>query len=298
VRTGRRGNHHTFYFHRHGGSITHCGARPVFVDIDPRTYNIDAGLIEARITKKTKAILPVHLFGQAAEMDTILELGEHYNLKIIEDCAQALSAEYKGRKVGTMGDAGCFSFFPAKNLGAFGDGGAVITNDPLTADIVKMLRVHGSKASYLHVLTGYTSRLDALQAAVLRVKLKYLDGWSSQRREKALLYSHLLSEIEGITTPFTAEHALTSANYYTVRLSEKINRSELRKFLADRGIETMIYYPLSLHLQEVYGDLGYRAGDFPQSELAQEQVLSLPLYPEISEEQVREVVRGVREFVG
>lgn len=279
-------------------SIVHCGARPVFVDIDPQTYNIDTTQIEKKITEKTKAIIPVHLFGQPAEMEDILDLARKYNLKIIEDCAQALSAEYKGRRVGSLGDVGCFSFFPAKNLGAFGDGGAVVTNDASIAEKVKMLRQHGAKASYYHIMTGFTSRLDSIQAAILRVKIKYLDKWSSMRREKANYYTQLLQEIEGIIPPRIAEQCVTSANYYTVRITNsQVDRGGLRKYLASKGIETAIYYPLSLHLQEVYKDLGYKAGDLPESELAQEQVISFPMYPEIQSEQIQEVVNSVKEYL-
>lgn len=279
-------------------AITHCGARPVFADIDPRTYNIDPNRIESKITPNTKAILPVHLFGQPADMAPIMSLARKYNLRIIEDCAQALSGEYEGQKVGSIGDAGCFSFFPAKNLGAFGDGGAVTTNSPQIAELTKMLRQHGAKAQYFHVFPGFTSRLDAIQAAILRVKLKYLDGWSQSRRQKALLYTRMLGEIEGIEPPYISSKGQTSANYYTVRLRNgNIDRNELRKYLTSKGIETAVYYPQSLHLQETYKSLGYKYGDFPQSELAQNQVLSFPLFPEISREQIAEVVEAVKEFI-
>jgi dTDP-4-amino-4,6-dideoxygalactose transaminase len=279
-------------------AITHCAAVPVFVDIDPRTYNIDANQIESKITAKTRAIIPVHLFGQPAEMDTILKLSEKYNLKIVEDCAQALSAKYKERKVGSIGNTGCFSFFPSKNLGAFGDGGMIVTNDPQIADVARMLRQHGAKSTYYHVLPGFNSRLDAIQAVILRVKFKHLDKWSSLRRQTASLYTQLLNEADGIQPPYIAEYKVTSANYYTIRLYNRhIDRNELRKYLASKGIDTAIYYPLSLHLQEAYKDLGYKQGDFPESELAQEQVLSFPLFPEISQDQVIEVVDRIKEFL-
>ncbi len=277
-------------------AITHCGARPVFVDIDPQTYNIDPSRIEERITPKTRAIIPVHLFGQSAEMGPILELAKKYNLKIVEDCAQALSAEYKGKKVGSLGDVGCLSFFPSKNLGAFGDAGMVITSDSAIAETARMLRQHGQKTSYYHAMVGFNSRLDALQATILRVKLRYLDKWSDLRRQRAALYTYLLSEIEGVEPPYIAGHSRTSANYYTVRLhNHPGKRDEVRKYLSSRGIDTAIYYPVSLHLQEAYKSLGYKPGDFPQSELAQAQVLSFPMYPEISPEQVQEIVGCVEE---
>lgn len=278
-------------------TITHCGAAPVFVDIDPRTYNIDPEEIGRKITLKTKAIIPVHLYGQPAEMGPILELGKKYNLRIIEDCAQALGAEYRGRKVGSMGDAGCLSFFPAKNLGAYGDGGMVVTNDQEVAETVEMLRKHGSKISYYHLLPGFNSRLDALQAAILRVKLKYLDHWIKLRCDKASLYSQLLGQIDGIEPPYIEEYNKPSFNYYTIRIKDsRINRNELKKYLEAKGIQTIVYYPLSLHLQEVYKPLGYKPGDFPESELAQEQVLSLPMFPELSEGQIEMIARSIANF--
>ncbi|MDP2730357.1 MAG: DegT/DnrJ/EryC1/StrS family aminotransferase [Dehalococcoidales bacterium] len=278
-------------------AIAHCGAVPVFADIDPLTYNIDPGLIEPQISSKTRAILPVHLFGQSADMDEILALAKKYNLKVIEDAAQAFSGEYRGRKVGSIGDAGCFSFFPSKNLGAFGDGGMVVTNNAEIAERVRMLRNHGARAAYHHILPGFNSRLDAIQAAILNVKLKHIDCWSSIRRQKAELYSELLSQMDGIEPPFTAEYNTTSANYYTVRLrNHHLNREQLRNYLTSEGIETNVYYPLSLHLQEAFKTLRYRVGDFPESELAQEQVLSLPMYPELPDEDISYVVDSVRRF--
>lgn len=278
-------------------AITHCGARPVFVDIEARTYNIDPDQIEPNISPKTRAILPVHLFGQPAEMEAIMGLGRKYNLKVVEDCAQALSAEYRGKKVGSIGDAGCLSFFPSKNLGAYGDGGMVVTDNLQIAEAVRLLRQHGARTGYFHILPGFNSRLDAIQAAILRAKLKHLENWSALRREKALFYTQLLSGIDGIEPPFIAEHNVTSANYYTIRLrNHHVDRSELRKYLALKGIETNVYYPLSLHLQEAYKPLGYKSGDFPESELAQEQVLSFPMFPELSQAHIMEVVSGVKEF--
>jgi dTDP-4-amino-4,6-dideoxygalactose transaminase len=272
-------------------SIAKCGAKPVFVDIDPKTYNIDPAQIELKITPKTKAILPVHLYGQPAAMDRILEIAKRHNLKVIEDCAQALGAEYNGKKVGSLGDAGCLSFFPSKNLGAYGDGGMVVTNDPAIADTVKILRVHGSKATYQHVMHGFNSRLDSLQAAILRVKLKHLDKWNELRRSRASLYTRLLSQVNAIEPPYIEKHNRSSCNYYTIRLKDsRLNRDQLRKRLESKGIQSMVYYPLSLHLQEVYKYLCHKPGDFPQSEQAQEQVLSLPMYPELSEEQVKGIV--------
>jgi dTDP-4-amino-4,6-dideoxygalactose transaminase len=276
-------------------SIAKCGATPVFADIDPITYNIDPSQIESKITNKTMAILPVHLYGQPAAMERILDIAKKHNLKAIEDCAQALGAEYKGKKVGSLGDAGCLSFFPSKNLGAYGDGGMVVTNAPEIAETVRILRVHGSKTSYQHVMHGFNSRLDALQAAILRVKLKHLDRWNELRRNKAALYTRLLSQVDGVEPPYFEKNCISSCNYYTVRIKgSRLNRDEMRKHLESKDIQTMVYYPLSLHLQEVYKYLKHKSGDFPHSEQAQEQVLTLPMYPELSEDQIELVVQSVR----
>jgi len=278
-------------------AITQCNATPVFVDIDPRTYNINPEQIEGKITPRTKTIIPVHLYGQPANMEPILKIGKKYNLKIIEDCAQALGAEYKGEKVGSIGNAGCLSFFPAKNLGAYGDGGMVVTNDPEIAETVDILHKHGAKTSYYHLLPGFNSRLDAIQAAILSVKLKHLDKWNELRRRRASFYTQLLSQIDGIEPPYVEEYSKPSGNYYTIRLKDSyLSRNELRKHLEAKSIQTAVYYPLSLHLQEVYKSLGYKPGDFPQSELAQEQVLSLPMYPELSQRQLEEVVTAISAY--
>ncbi|TRZ49045.1 MAG: DegT/DnrJ/EryC1/StrS family aminotransferase [Dehalococcoidia bacterium] len=278
-------------------AITQCNATPVFVDIDPRTYNLNPEQIEPKITPQTRAIIPIHLYGQPADMEPILEIGKKYNLITIEDCAQALGAEYQGKKVGSIGDAGCLSFFPAKNLGAYGDGGMVVTNDTQISEAVDMLRKHGSKTSYYHLLPGVNSRLDTIQAAILSVKLKHLDKWNELRRRRASLYTRLLSQIDGIEPPYVEGDNKPSVNYYTIRLKDsRLNRDELQKHLEANGIQTTVYYPLSLHLQEVYKSLGYKSGDFPQSELAQEQVLSLPMYPELSQGQVEEVVSVISNY--
>jgi len=285
-------------------SIAKCGAKPVFVDIDPKTYNIDPAKIRSKITQRTKAILPVHLYGQPADMGPILELARKYHLKVVEDCAQALGAKYKGRKVGSLGVAGCLSFFPSKVLGAYGDGGMVVTNSPEIAEKTKMLRSHGCKEKYYHLIPGFNSRLDALQAAILRVKLKYLDGWNEARRQKASAYSRLLGEIEGIEPPYVAPYSHHIFNYYTIRLNNNPQsqshsiRNNLQQHLASRGIATTIYYPLSLHLQDVFKPLGYRLGAFPESEKAQGQVLSLPLYPELEDNKIEEIVKLISMFDG
>jgi dTDP-4-amino-4,6-dideoxygalactose transaminase len=312
-------------------AITQCGATPVFVDIDPKTYNIDprklAELLSTKSplpprerikvgvnsTNRLKAILPVHLYGQPADMDPIMDLAKKYNLTVVEDCAQSLGAIYyshqstnsrnstnsrkSGVRVGTLGQVGCLSFFPSKVLGAYGDGGMVVTNNPEIAEKVKVLRNHGCKEKYYHLIPGFNSRLDSLQAAILRVKLRHLDEWIDRRREKAKLYSQLLSEIEGTEPPLEAPYSYHIFNYYTVRLNNsKLNRNKLREYLSSQGIATAVYYPLSLHLQEVYKPLGYKLGDFPESERAQEEVLSLPMYPELGEEPVESIVRKVRNF--
>ena len=279
-------------------AISRCGATPVFVDIDPGTYNINPAEIAARINQRTKAIIPVHLYGEPADMDPILELARKHNLKIIEDCAQALGAEYKGKKVGSLGDVGCLSFFPSKALGAYGDGGMVVTSSPEIAEKVGILHKHGAEVSYYYSMHGLNSRLDALQAAVLRVKLRYLDGWNKLRREKALLYAQRLAGIGSIIPSHNEKHSLSSFNYYTVRLQGAgIDRNKVRQHLSSNGIHTAIYYPLALHLQEVYKTLGYKTGDFPESESAQDQVLSLPMYPELSEGQITAITDALMESV-
>lgn len=275
-------------------AITNCGATPVFVDIDPQTYNIDPAQIEPKITAKTRAILPVHLYGQPADMDPILELARKYNLKVIEDCAQALGAEYKEKKAGSLGDAGCLSFFPSKVLGAYGDGGMVITNSPEIAEGAVILRNHGCKQKYYHLVPGFNSRLDSLQAAILRVKLKHLDEWNSLRQQKASLYSRLFEEIDGIEPPYVAPYSYHIFNYYTIRVGNPVERDKLQEYLSSQGIATAIYYPLSLHLQEVYKSSGHKLGDFPNSECAQEEVLSLPIYPEMSKAQIEEITELIK----
>ncbi|MFC1965909.1 DegT/DnrJ/EryC1/StrS family aminotransferase [Chloroflexota bacterium] len=275
-------------------SIAKCGATPVFVDIDLKTYNIDPRNIEPKINQRTRAILPVHLYGQPADMYSILELARKYNLRIIEDCAQALGAEYNGRKVGSLGDAGCLSFFPAKNLGAYGDGGMVVTNNLEIAEKVEMLRNHGCKEKYYHLLPGFNSRLDTLQAAILRVKLRHLDEWLKLRLEKASAYAQFLGGIEELELPHMESHNRHVFNYYTIRLRNSLKRDKMQKYLNSQGIATAIYYPLSLHLQEVFKSPCYKLGDFTESERAQEEVLSLPMYPELSEEQIGEIAKAIK----
>jgi len=279
-------------------AIAKCGATPVFVDIDPKTLNIEPANIEPKITENTRAILPVHLYGQPADMGPIVALTKKHNLKVIEDCAQALGARYEGNRAGSLGDAGCLSFFPSKILGAYGDGGMVVTNDAAIAEEIAMLRNHGCKEKYYHLIPGFNSRLDELQAAVLRVKLRYLDEWIGQRRRNAGLYSQFLTEVEGVEPPYVASASYHIFNYYTIRIRNSGGyRDALREYLASRGITTAVYYPLSLHLQPIYGYLGHKPGDFPQSERAQEEVISLPMYPELSGRQIERIADEIKSTI-
>jgi len=275
--------------------IAALGARPVFVDIDPKTFNIDPLKIEKAITKKTKAIIPVHLFGQMADMLDIMKVARKYKLFVVEDAAQAIGAEYKGRKAGTMGDLGCFSFFPSKNLGAYGDGGMVITNNKKLADKIRLLRNHGSSPAnkYKNLVLGTNSRLDAIQAAILRVKLKYLVKWSKERAKKADYYSKNLKSVGDIVVPKTEPGRTHIFHQYTIRTKL---RDKLQKHLKENNIPTMIYYPLPLHLQPAFKYLGHRKGDFPESEKTAREVLSLPIFPEITKRQQNYIIRKIREF--
>ena len=276
--------------------ISMTGGRPVFVDIEEKTYNIDVSRIEKSITKKTKAILPVHLYGHPADMDPIMEIAKRYNLKVIEDCAQAHGALYKDKKVGSFGDASCFSFYPTKNLGAFGDAGMVITNSEEIKQRLLLLRDYGRKGRYEHILRGYNSRLDTLQAAILKVKLKHLDEWDEKRRENAHIYTKLFKENKmDLVCPYEADYAKHVYHLYPVRIR---NRKEVMEKLAEKGIRTLIHYPIPIHLQEAYKDLGYKKGDFPISEKCCEEILSLPMYPELSEEEIKYVVQALKEILG
>ncbi|MCM8823522.1 MAG: DegT/DnrJ/EryC1/StrS family aminotransferase [Candidatus Omnitrophica bacterium] len=278
-------------------AICRVGAKPVFCDIEEDTYNIDPKKIELKITKNTKAIIPVHLYGLPCNMDDILTIAKSYKLKIIEDCAQAFGAEYRHKKVGVWGDCGCFSFFPAKTLGAFGDGGMVVTNCEEIAQKIKMLRNHGSTNKYYYSLHGFNSRLDTLQAAILRVKLRHIDNWIERRRENALYYNNLLTGKSILTPPYDLFNSNTlykhTFNYYTIRLDSK--RDFIQQYLKDKGIYSAVYYPLSLHLQDVYKDLGYRWGDFPVAEEMQNKVLSLPMFPELTHAQIENIVEVIKE---
>ncbi len=270
-----------FTFFATAGAIARIGARPVFIDINADDFNLNPELIERAITRRTRAIMPVHLFGQCAAMEVIMEIARRHRLPVIEDAAQAIGAEAHGRRAGTMGEIGCFSFFPSKNLGGAGDGGLLTTNDAELAEKLRMLRVHGSKVKYYHRYVGINSRLDALQAAVLRVKLKYLDQWTEARRRNAARYNTLFTEagIEEVMTPPAHPHHRHIYNQYTIRCPR---RDELLASLKEQDIGTEIYYPVPLHLQECFASLGYRAGHLPVSEKAAHECLSLPIYPEMT----------------
>jgi len=283
----------SFTFYATAGVVTRLGGTPVFVDNDPFTYNIDPELIEKKITKKTKAIIPVHLFGQCVDMDAIMEIARKHNLKVIEDAAQAISAEYKKRKAGSLGDLGCFSFFPSKNLGGAGDGGMVITNDADLAEKIGLLRKLGAQPKYFHRVIGYNSRLDTLQAAILEVKLKYLDGWSTKRREHAEVYNQAFKDLD-VVLPKEEKSSYHIYNQYTIALE---NRDGLKEHLKKNEIRFDVYYPLPMHLQECYKDLGYKIGDLPVSEKCSKEVISLPIYPELTKEEQTFVIDKVREFM-
>ena len=271
-------------------AIGYIGATPVFVDIDPGTYNIDAGQIEAAITPKTKAILPVHLFGQAADMDPILDIARRHNLVVIEDAAQAHGTEYKGRRTGGMGDLGCFSFYPGKNLGACGEGGAVVTNNPEHANTIRMLRDWGQSRRYYHDLRGFNYRMEGIQGAILRVKLRHLEAWTEARRANARSYSEKLAG-EGIRTPREMPYARHVFNVYTIRVP---NRDRVFQHLTASGVQAAIYYPIPVHLQPAYRDARYKEGDFPVAESVAREVLALPVYPELTPAQIDEVCAAVR----
>jgi dTDP-4-amino-4,6-dideoxygalactose transaminase len=281
-----------FTFVATGNTISRAGAKPVFVDIDPQTFNLNPVLVERAITDRTRAILPVHLFGQIADMDAIMEIAVRYDLPVIEDSAQAIGATYNGQQACSFGVIGCLSFYPTKNLGAYGDGGMAVTCNPEIAENLDVLRRHGGRVKYHHERVGYNSRLDEIQAAILRVKLRHLDAWTVQRSDVAARYDELLAG-SPVVTPYVAPGMQHVFHQYTIRAPR---RDELRTFLSDQGIGTMIYYPVPLHCQEMYAGLGQKEGSLPESELAAKEVLSLPIYPEMSDEQVEMVASAVRRF--
>ena len=274
-------------------AVTYAGARPVLVDIDPRSFTMDPAAIEAAITPRTKAILPVHLYGQSADMDPIMEIARPHGLVVIEDAAQAHGAKYKGRPVGSIGDMACFSFYPGKNLGAYGEGGAVTTSNPEYAHTIRMLRDWGQDRKYHHVLRGFNYRMEGFQGAILRVKLRHLEAWTEARRAVVRLYDELLAD-SGVETPTEMPWGRHVYHVYTLRADD---RDGLQAALQADGIQTGIHYPVPAHLQPAYADLGYGRGAFPQSEAAAEQVLSLPLYPELSPQAVAQVGGAVKKAI-
>jgi len=283
-------------------AISQAGATPAFVDIDERTYNMSPQKLDdylksrnrqSSIDNRISAVIPVHLYGQPADMDPILEIAREYNLAVVEDACQAHGALYKGRKAGSLGTVGCFSFYPGKNLGAYGEGGAVVTEDEEIADKIRMLRDHGQAKKYFHDVEGYNGRLDAIQAGVLRIKLKRLSDWNQARRDHAALYDLLLADVPAVTLPFQADFAQSVYHLYVILVED---RDALQKFLGDNGVATGLHYPLPLHLQKAYGHLGYKKGDFPVTERVAGTLLSLPMYPELTRPQIEYVVELIKKF--
>jgi dTDP-4-amino-4,6-dideoxygalactose transaminase len=284
----------TYSFFATAGTIARLGARPVFVDIEPSTFNLDGAMLAARVTPRTKAIVPVHLFGRCCDMSAVSAVAEKHGLAVVEDAAQAIGALDDRRHVaGTIGTTGCLSFFPSKNLGGFGDAGMVLSNDAEVTERMRILRVHGSKPKYYHRLVGGNFRLDALQAAILRVKLKYLEGWTKARRENAERYRALFAErpVEGLVLPEDRPGHIY--NQFVIRGRR---RDELQRFLLDRGIGSEVYYPVPLHLQPCFAELGYREGELPEAEAAARESLALPIYPELTDAAQLYIVEQVREF--
>jgi dTDP-4-amino-4,6-dideoxygalactose transaminase len=282
-----------FTFVATGSAVSALGAKPVFADIEPGTFNIDPNEIAKRITTHTRAIVVVHLYGLAADMDAIREVAKRNAIPIIEDNAQAIGANYKGKPTGTLGDAGCISFYPTKNLGAYGDAGMIVTNSAEMDARLRTLRNHGQSSRYSSVEPGWNSRLDEIQAAILRVKLRYLPEWERARRSHAALYTKLLEPVKPLRTPHIPTGYKHVFHQYTIGVPR---RDELQKFLSERKISNAVYYPVPLHLQPIYAKLGHGKGTFPQAERAAEQVLSLPMYPELRQEQVKRVAQAIAEF--
>ena len=279
-----------FSFIASADTVSLLGAKPVFTDIRPDTFNIEVEQLARRITSRTKAIMPVHLYGQPADLDPILSLAQKHGLKMVEDNAQAIGATYKGRRTGSFGDFGCISFFPSKNLGAYGDGGMILTNSEEDAERLRKLRNHGSAKKYFSTEQGWNSRLDEIQAAILRIKLRHLDAWAVARGEKAAAYDRLLSGIPGVVSPAVAAWAEHVYHQYTIRV---LRRDHVQEVLAAHGIASTVYYPIPMHLQPIYSSLGYKPGDLPESERAAAEVLSLPIYPELTEDQVARVAEAL-----
>ncbi|MFO7557429.1 MAG: DegT/DnrJ/EryC1/StrS family aminotransferase [Desulfobacterales bacterium] len=275
-------------------AISQVGAIPVFVDIRHDTYNIDVTKIAEKITRKTKAVIPVHLYGQVADMDPLLEISGQNNIVVIEDACQAHGALYRNKKAGSSGIAGCFSFYPGKNLGAFGEGGAVVTQDETIARTIQMIRDHGQAKKYFHDMEGYNGRLDAIQAGVLRIKLKRLKEWNHARRKNAAYYNELLSDVPAVTTPFEPGFAESVYHLYVILVDD---RDSLQDFLSRKGVATGLHYPLPLHLQKAYAHLGYKEGSFPVTEEVSKRLLSLPMFPELEKTQIEYVVSSIKEFL-
>jgi len=272
--------------------VSQVGATPVFVDVEDDSYNIDPEKLEGKINKNTQAIIAVHLYGRPADMDKVNVIAQKYNLKVVEDAAQAHVAQYKSKKVGTLSDVACFSFFPSKNLGAYGDAGMVLTNNKDIAEKVSMLRNHGRIEKYEHVIEGYNERMDTLQAAILRVKLKHLENWTEQRREHARLYNDLLKNVEEVTVPRDHPDYKSVYHLYVIRIN---NREKVRKYLGGKGVATGVHYPIPLHLQPAYSFLGYKRGDFQITEAHSQTILSLPLFPELTKKEVVYIVESIKK---
>jgi dTDP-4-amino-4,6-dideoxygalactose transaminase len=281
---------------------TLCGATPVFVDCHPQSYNLDPSKIEKAITKKTKAIVAVNLYGQPADLDPINEIAKKHNLIVVEDCAQSHLAEYKHKKTGGLASAASFSFYPGKNLGAYGEGGAVTTNDDELGAKFKMMREHGSSQKYNHMMYGHNYRMEGIQGAVLNVKLKYLNGWTNERRRAAKKYNECLKDVEQIILPVEMDYAKHVYHLFVIQVKSKdksnrsATRNELQKFLEDNGVSTGLHYPIPLHVQPCFSSLGYKKGDFPVSEELAERGLSLPIFPELTDTQIEYVSEKVKEF--
>ena len=275
-------------------AISQAGAKPVFVDVYPDTCNMDVSKIEEKISKNTKAIIPVHLYGQPADMDQVLTIAQENGIGVIEDACQAHGAMYKNKKAGSMGSVGCFSFYPGKNLGAFGEGGAIVTQDESIAQKIRMIRDHGQRKKYFHDLEGYNGRLDAIQAGVLRIKLKRLNDWNKLRLQNAGYYTELLSEVPAVMLPLEAEFATSVYHLYVILIDD---RDGLQNHLNSKGIASGLHYPLPLHLQKAYDHLGYNKGDFPVAENIADRLLSLPMFPELTREQIEYVVESIKEYI-
>jgi dTDP-4-amino-4,6-dideoxygalactose transaminase len=272
-------------------AISYCGATPVFVDVDEKSYNMDPNLLEAAITPKTKAVIPVHLFGQMSDMDPIMEIARKHNLFVLEDASQAHGARYKGKPAGSIGDAGCFSFYPGKNLGAYGEAGAVVTNDTALADRMRMYRDHGSPKKYYHKVLGWNARMDGFQGAVLSVKLKYLPQWNESRRKNAAIYNQLFAGFGSVVTPIEMDYGKHVYHVYALRVK---NRDGLISALAEKGIGTNIHYPVPVHLQDAYSFLGLKKGSFPVAEQCAAEFVSLPMFAELTGEQIQYVADAVK----